>query len=91
MVRFRLLTCQVRSGKEGARPVGRPGPHGRQGRPAGPVAGVRLGLAGWASFRVKKENGPWPVRKYKAFLIFKFANYFEFTSNSIFEYFLLAK
>jgi hypothetical protein len=52
---------------------------------------VRLGLAGWASFRVKKENGPWPVRKYKAFLIFKFANYFEFTSNSIFEYFLLAK
>jgi hypothetical protein len=38
--------------------MGRAGPQGRQGRPAGPAVGVRLGLAGWAGFGVKMEKRP---------------------------------
>jgi hypothetical protein len=85
----------VGSGKEGAHPASPARPHRRQGRPARLVAGVRLGLAGWASFGVKKEKWPMAGEKIENLFNFqfllKFANYFEFTSNSNFEHFLLAK
>jgi hypothetical protein len=92
------VSASNRSGgirSEGARPASQAGPHRRQGRPARPVAGVRLGLAGWASFGVKKEKRPMAGEKIENLFNFqfllKFANYFEFTSNSNFEHLLLTK